>query len=214
VCNRRRFLLGTYHLLPDLPSRARVAARSLRQRYLAVRCARTAEVGRDTAGLEYVTMRLQRSKTEIDYSLHASLTGLFAGELSRATLLQRLGFRSGTCHFLSSGQCLAKYIPPDFDVPQFAQTFENAFAQLREAIQLLLACGFYVERELVGGRLPPLIDAMLARPRGDGHNAPKKEGMKTKRRRSVFDYKFTGVVGALNIFPCRPRCPACWRSDN
>jgi hypothetical protein len=171
-----------------------------------------------------VAMRLQRSKTEIDYSLHASLTGLFAGELSRATLLQRLGFRSGTCHFPSSGQCLAKYIPPDFDVPQFAQTFENAFAQLREAIQLLLACGFYVEPELVGGRLPPLIDAMLARPRGDGHNAPKKEGMKQSEDDLCLITNSLGSLAeairdgpsiiALNIFPCRPRCPACWRSDN
>ena len=58
----------------------------------------------------------------------------------------------------------------------------------------MLACDFYVERELVGGRLPPLIDAMLARPRGDGHNAPKKEGMK-QREDDLFDYKFTWVVG-------------------
>jgi len=138
-----------------LPSRARVAARSLRQRYLAVRCARTAEVGRDTAGLEYVTMRLQRSKTEIDYSLHASLTGLFAGELSRATLLQRLGFRSGTCHFLSSGQCLAKYIPPDFDVPQFAQTLRtHALSSARRSNFCSLATSMWNANLLEVASLP------------------------------------------------------------
>src|SRR5688572_29366224 len=74
-------------------------------------------------GLEFVVVRLQRSRTDIQYTLHArpSLFS-FSRDVSPAHLLYHFGFSVGDCPFMSGQQCLAKAILEEFDVPAFAKT--------------------------------------------------------------------------------------------
>jgi hypothetical protein len=159
-------------------------------------------------GLEYVVVKLQKSKTDIKYTLHARPTfyTLYGG-ITQADLLHHLGFSHGPCAFLTGDQCIARQVPEDFDVPAFAKTVESAFAELQTGIKLLFECGFYVEHRLFGKRLPPVIEAMFANRYGDGHNAPKKQSMKQSEDAS-FDYRFTWIEGGNDkgwTFHYRPK---------
>jgi hypothetical protein len=159
-----------------------------------------------SAGLDYLVVRLQKSKAEITYTLHARQNFYtLSGGITRADLLQRLGFSHGSCAFLN-GECLAREVPENFDVPQFAETVERAFAELQAGTKLLLDCGFYVESRLFDGAVPPLISEMLSG-HGDGHNAPKKQAMKQSQDAS-FDYRFTWIEGGNDkgwTFHYRPK---------
>jgi hypothetical protein len=147
------------------------------------------------AALEYVIVKLQKSKTDIKYTLHARPTFYtLSGGITQADLLHRLGFSHGPCAFLTGDQCIAREIPENFDLPRFTQTVERAFGELEAGIKLLLECGFYVQHKLFGKRLPPVIEAMLSNRNGDGHNAPKKQSMKQSQDAS-FDYRFTWIEG-------------------
>lgn len=132
------------------------------------------------AGLTLTRVRLQHSKTDITYTLHAEQTAFnLSGQITAAHLLHRLGFSLGPCTFAPGGQCLAKGIPEDFDIRTFGADIDRTMAVLREGLDALQACGFYVERELFGaGGIGALPEEMLRRPSGDGHNASKKERLK------------------------------------
>jgi hypothetical protein len=94
-------------------------------------------------GLEYVVVKLQKSKTDIKYTLHARPTFYtLSGGITQADLLHHLGFSNGPCAFLTGDQCIARQVPEDFDVPAFAKTVESAFAELQTGIKLLFECGF------------------------------------------------------------------------
>jgi hypothetical protein len=147
------------------------------------------------AALEYVVVKLQKSRTDVTFTLHARPTSYtLSGGLTRADLLHRLGFSRGPCAFLAGDACIAREVPEDFDLPRFAQTVDRAFGELEGGIKLLLECGFYLEHKLFGRRLPPLIEAMLSNRHGDGHNAPKRDAMKQSQD-ALFDYRFTWIQG-------------------
>jgi hypothetical protein len=161
-----------------------------------------------STGLEYAVVRLQKGKTDIRHTLHArpSLFTL-SGNVTAADLLQRLGFSVGPCAFVPGGQCLAREVAADFDVPRFARTVDSAFSDLQTGIRLLFDCGFYLEHQLFGRRLPPVIAGMLSSRHGDGHNAPKKQAMKQSEDAS-FEYRFTWIEGGADkgwTFHYRPK---------
>jgi hypothetical protein len=131
-------------------------------------------------GVNYSVVRLQNSKTDVMYSLHAEQSTFnLSGHITEAHILHRLGFSQGPCAFFPGGQCLSIEIPESFDVRIFAGDISNTKSILREALDSLQACGFYVERQLFGaGGIGPLPQEMLRGARGDGHNASKKQRMK------------------------------------
>lgn len=160
------------------------------------------------AALEYVIVRLQKSKSDIRYTLHARPTFYtLSGGITQADLLHRLGFSHGPCAFLTGDQCIAREVPEDFDLPRFTNVVERAFTELEAGIKLMFECGFYVEHRLFGKRLPPVVEALLSNRRGDGHNAPKRQSMKQSQDAS-FDYRFTWIEGGSDkgwTFHYRPK---------
>jgi hypothetical protein len=161
-----------------------------------------------SSGLEYALIKLQRGKSDFQHTLHARPTlYTFGGGLTPAVLLHRLGFSHGPCSFFETRECLAKQVPTDFDLPRFASAVESAFTELEAGIKLLFDCGFYVEHELFGERLPPFVELMLSSSSGDGHNAPKRQSMKRSEDAS-FDYRFTRIEGGRDkgwTFHYRPK---------
>ena len=143
-----------------------------------------------------LSLNCNEGKTDIRHTLHArpSLRTL-SGNVTAVELLHRLGFSGGPCAFLPGGECVAREIPEDFNLPLFAGTIDKAFSELQEAMKLLFECGFYVERHLFGRDLPPIIAKRLTSPRGDGHTAPNTEA-KRKSEDETFEYRFTWMDGA------------------
>lgn len=128
------------------------------------------------------------------HSLHAEQTTRnLSGRITEAHVLNCLGFSQGPCAFVPGGQCLAMDIPEDFDMRLFAGDVSNTMGILREALDALQACGFYVERELFrAGGIGPLPQEMLRGTTSDGHNASKKERMKESQDDS-FKFVFTFI---------------------
>ena len=107
---------------------------------------RTEVVDRHGAsGLNLVLVRLQRSKTDITFSLHAEPTMFnLSGQFMSAHLLERLGFSVGDCAFVERKKCLARGVPEGFDVRGFATAIATATETLRKGCDALLECGFFV----------------------------------------------------------------------
>jgi hypothetical protein len=145
-------------------------------------------------GVNYTHVRLQRSKSDITHSLHAEQTTFnLSGHITEAHILQRLGFSHGSCAFVPGGQCLAMEIPESFDMRKFTGDISITLGILREALDALQACGFYVERDLFGaGGIGPLPQEMLRGISGDGHNASKKQRMKDSEDES-FKFVFAFI---------------------
>ena len=146
------------------------------------------------SGLNLVLVRLQRSKTDITFSLHAEQTSFnLSGRFVSAHLLERIGFSVGDCAFVERRQCLAHDVPEGFDVCGFATAIATATETLREGCDALLECGFFVEHNLFGtGGMGNLPQQMLSSPHGDGHNASTTELMKESEDES-FRFGFTWI---------------------
>lgn len=145
-------------------------------------------------GLNLVLVRLQRSKTDITFSLHAEPT-LFnlSGRFMPTDLLKRIGFSGGDCAFVESRKCLAHGVPEGFDVCGFVTAIATATETLREGCDALLECGYFVEHKLFGtGGMGNLTQQMLSSPHGDGHNASTIEPMKESEDES-FRFVFTWI---------------------
>ena len=146
------------------------------------------------SGLNLVLVRLQPSKTDITFSLHAE-PALFnlSGRFMSAHLLERIGFSIGDCPFVERRKCLAHGVPEGFDVRGFATAIATATETLREGCDALLECGFFVEHKLFGtGSMGNLPQQMLSRPHGDGHNASTTEPM-TESEDKSFRFVFTWI---------------------
>lgn len=148
------------------------------------------------AGVSYALVRLQRSKADIRHSLHAEQTSWnLSGRFTEADLLQHIGFVAGPCSFVAGQQCLAAPVAADFDIRGFANTITRASGVLREGLDALQACGFFLERQLLGkGGMGPLPAAMFRVSGGDGHNAAKKERLKESQDDS-FRFVLTFIDG-------------------
>ena len=146
------------------------------------------------SGLNLVLVRLQRSKTDITFSLHAE-PSLFtlSGRFMSVHLLGRIGFSTGDCAFVERKNCLAIGVPEGFDVRGFATVIATATDMLREGCDALLECGFFVEHKLFDtAGMANLPQQMLSRPHGDGHNASMTEPMKESEDES-FRFVFTWI---------------------
>lgn len=150
--------------------------------------------GHGESGVTYTCVRLQRSKTDVTHSLHAEQTTFnFSGRIVEGHVLCRLGFSQGPCAFVARGQCVATAIPENFDMRAFARDISTTMGILRESLDALQACGFYVEHELFGaGGIGHLPQEMLRGTSSDGHNASKKQRMKESENDN-FRFVFTFI---------------------
>jgi hypothetical protein len=94
-----------------------------------------------------------------------------------------MGFRHGHCSFVVGGQCFAREVRRDFDLDGFVSAFDVTYRLMQEGVDHIGSCGFLIEqpagREFFTGRRHGSGRPMRFVPRGDGHNAPKHERMKT-----------------------------------
>lgn len=88
-------------------------------------------------------MKLHHGKTSIEYSVHAEPRSYSLSRGPHTTdLLVLCGFRRSTCSFWGR-ECFARLVPEGFDLKAFADSFEQAYVQLKTAGGLLETCGIF-----------------------------------------------------------------------
>ncbi len=117
-------------------------------------------------GVDYKLVRLQSSKDDITYSLHAYPSGFSLSGIQREGLLGHLGFKIGSCAFFPQGKCLARAVSAEFPLADFAMAFSSAYATLGDTERQLEACCFRLD------------GAGHSRHSGDGHTSPQSKEMK------------------------------------
>lgn len=145
---------------------------------------RTEVVGKENVnGLQLVLVRLQKSKSDVWYSLHVRpSTWTFSG-IQTTDVLDYLGFKRSTCAFVTN-ECYAILVAEDFDFPGFALAFSTITSNMQQAQEHLNACGIYLDEPqgqgFFFGKVTPRQHRRSARGDydGDGHTASKVERLK------------------------------------
>ena len=134
-------------------------------------------------GVQYQLVRLQSSKEDIAYTLHATPTSFSSAGLQTTDLLGYLGFELGACAFSQGRKCYAARVSHDFLLPDFAKAFVAAYEALGEAERELEACGFPLDQPegwgffQGGGSLGKSYSDRF-RASGDAHTSPQSKLVK------------------------------------
>lgn len=148
-------------------------------------------------GIEYKIVRLQSSKDNVTYSIHAYPTSFSLSGIQRDGLLNHLGFHPGSCAFFPQGKCLAAPIPSDFPLSDFAKSFSQAYTILHDAERQLQDCGFQIDQ------------SSSASSYGDGHTASQSKEMK-RSEDDHFTFVMSWIEGGTDkgwCFHYRPKHP-------
>lgn len=148
-------------------------------------------------GVQFKLLKLQSSKEDVTYSIHANPTSFSFSGLQTADLLAHIGFKAGSCAFFPGGKCLANAVRPDFPLMEFAESFAQAYPALCEAQKQLRECGFAIDRSY--------------RPQtsSDGHTSPQSKQMKQSED-NHFIFIMSWIEGGSDkgwTFHYRPKHP-------
>lgn len=154
----------------------------------------------DGGGVPFLVVRLQNSREDVSFSLHAAPNSHSTAGIQTTDFLNYLGFVRGHCAFVN-GDCYSRAILENFDLPAFAIAFANAYQVLDKAERALDKCGFFLPQpegwgyfygkpsEQRGERFN-----IFASGGGNGHTAPKSELLKTAED-EYFDFALAFLSG-------------------
>lgn len=146
-------------------------------------------------GVQFKLVRLQSSKDDVAFSVHANPSTFSFSGVQTAGLLTHLGFQAGSCAFFPGGRCLAAAVRADFPLKEFAESFSKAYPSLREAERLLGECGFVLTK-------PDRLSTS-----GDGHMSPQSKEMKQSED-DHFIFRMSWIEGGRDkgwTFHYRPK---------
>ena len=147
-------------------------------------------------GVEFVLVRLQDSKDDIRYSLHARPNSYSTAGAQTTDLLALLGFRRSNCAFFGGTQCYVRSVDASFDLPGFTSVFQPGYQSLRTAESHLQKCGLFLPLTEGWGYYSGRPSKAPAHPTtsamGDGHT-----GHASKRMKESEDDRFFFVLSWL-----------------
>ncbi len=151
-------------------------------------------------GLDLRLVRLQWSKTDIGFSLHAAPNTWSTAGIQTTDFLSHLGFQRSRCHFVPAQECYVRWADEGFDVSAFGQAFATGYEELNGASRHLEACGFLLPQPegwgYFQGRQSGTRARGFASGGGDGHTAPEQ-----KRLKASEDTTFSFVLSWLEGGP-------------
>lgn len=136
-------------------------------------------------GVDWALVRLQYTKTDIAYSLHANPTSYSSAGIQKTDYLGILGFSRSRCSFLRSMECYSSWVNEKFDLMGFTSAFTNGYRFLEDAEKKLNSCGLYLDMtEGYGFHFGKPSSVILYskdryRDAGDGHTASHLKILKT-----------------------------------
>jgi len=77
----------------------------------------------------FVLAKLQWSKEDIAFSLHAEPHTFSMAGIQATDFLNSLGFERASCSFTGGRQCYVRWVDAGFDVIAFAGLFDQAFGK-------------------------------------------------------------------------------------
>lgn len=153
------------------------------------------------AGIELLVVKLQSSKEDVRYSLHACPNSFSTYGMQTSDLLAILGFTHTRCAFFSGGQCYSLAIEETFELENFGNAFLRSFENFHSAARHLESCGIFLPQPegwvFHGGRAPGDRRGQTRTSRGDGHTSPQREQMKTSEDQYL-QYVFSWIVGGTD----------------
>lgn len=149
-------------------------------------------------GVQFTLLKLQYSKDEIGYSLHARPSSFSSAGFQATDLLSYLGFARQRCACVGGQEAFCRGVEPGFDISGFGTAFEKAFAIMEEAEQHLEACGYILEQPegwgYFFGKPSGTRHRAFSVGEGDGHTAPQSKIQKTSEDDS-FNFAMTFISG-------------------
>ena len=149
-------------------------------------------------GIEVAILKLQYSRDNIAYSLHANSNVFSLSGLQRSDLFLLLGLENKNCSIFPGGECYTTWIEESFPLNDFANEFKNGYNLFCEAERNLSIFGL-----MLRGRSPQY------RTVGDGHSAMITKDMK-KFKDEIFTYQLSWIEGesgkgwTYHYFPNHP----------
>jgi len=133
-------------------------------------------------GVRFVVGKLQWGKNDFGYSLHAEPSSYTTYGMQTTDFLDYLGFTRESCQFVSRRVCYTTWVDSEFDLPNFAKNFGDAFGLFEKATRLLESCGHFLDQPEGWEYFYPNAKRRAPRSKtgygGDGHNANRVEVMK------------------------------------
>jgi hypothetical protein len=159
-----------------------------------------------------VLQRLQWSKDEIAFSLHASPNTFTTSGLQLTVALSYLGFQRHHCPFQVAREGYCDWVEETVDLNQVGESVHGVHRSLSSAERHFNACGLRLPQpEGFGfffGKESSRYESG-SRPSGDGHTSPTIEVMKTSED-AGFLYAMTFIKGGSEkgwTFHYRPKHP-------
>jgi hypothetical protein len=163
-------------------------------------------------GIDLRLVRLQWSKTDIAFSLHAAPNGWTSAGIQTTDFLSYLGFHRSRCHFASGQECYVRWADERFDVSAFGQAFAKGYEELKGASSHLEACGFFLPQPEGWGYFQSRPSGTRERgfgsSRSDGHTAPSQKHLKSSDD-ETFSFILSWLEGGPKgwTFHYRPKHP-------
>ena len=175
---------------------------------------KTEMCGRSSAhGVEFLLVRLQHSKQEVRFSLHANPTSFSSAGFQTTDFLRYLGFERQSCAFMVGREAYCRSVPHDLDLVQFGRAFDNAFGVMEDAERHLAACGFILDQPegwgYFYGKPSGTKHSSRSHGGGDGHTAPQSKTLKTSENDS-FHFALSFISGGSDkgwVFHYQPKHP-------
>ncbi len=143
--------------------------------------------------VHFLLAKLQWSKDDIGFSLHAEPRSWSTYGLQTTDFLSMLGFRRGPCSF--GRECYSLLVNEDLKLDDFTDQFHQSFDNLLESQKDLEKCGFILDQPegwsyFFGKRPSGNTFRFRGQMDGDGHTAMISQFMK-KSEDDAFSFVFT-----------------------
>ncbi len=163
--------------------------------------------------LPLVLVKLQWSKNEIGYSLHAAPNTYTSAGFQITDFLSYLGFSRERCAFVPGGECYSRWVEEDFDLEKFSAAFGGAFGKMELAERHLNTCGFSLDQPEGWGYFYGKPSEGRRRSQrqhisGDGHTSQKSQLLK-KSEDDYFQFLMSWIESPQKgwTFHYRPKHP-------
>jgi hypothetical protein len=146
------------------------------------------------SGVRFVVGKLQWGKNDFGYSLHAEPSSYTYNGMQTTDFLDYLGFKKESCQFITRRVCYATWIDSEFDLPNFAEKFGEAYVLFEKSMKLFETCGHFLDQPEGWEYFYPNAKRRSPRSKsisgGDGHNAGRTELM-SQAEDSDFSYRLS-----------------------
>ncbi len=148
-----------------------------------------------SGGVEFLVAKLQWSKDDIGFSIHASPNSFSTAGYQLTDFLSILGFTRSRCSFVGRQECYARWVSSDFKLASLLDVFGTSYNTLIDGERHLANCGYSLDQPEGWGYFFGKSSGGDQRPsyRGDGHTSAIAPKLMKQVEDEVFQFIFTWI---------------------